>query len=147
MRQRMTEPGGGSPLNEGPESRNRGSLVMFLLVLSIVLLFVSGMPSVLFAPALKQMLGMVSLGAALAAIFFKDRLFAGHLTYWDQAAAFLALGLLAGFFTDTAAVDAYLQGLTAQGSAEGSAETSPAMPALESEGASLGSEPARLSTQ
>lgn len=147
MRRRMTEPGSGGPLNENPESRNRGSLVMFLLVLSIVLLFVSGMPQVLVAPALKQMLGMVSLGAVLAAILFKDRPFAGHLTYWDQAAAFLAFSLLAGFFTDAAAVDAYLQGLAAQGAAEGtvggSPETSLPLPALEGEGLLQGNEQAK----
>ncbi len=107
MWQRQTEPDDRQHL-EAPEQRNRRALTIFLLLCSLVLRLASASPPVLIAPVLSQLFAYASFGVALAAAFGRDPAFAGHLTRWDQAAAFMALSLLAGLFVDTAAVADFL---------------------------------------
>ena len=108
MRQRMTQPGGPNEGSDLTARRNRSGLTVFLLVCSLVIILASGLPPVLVAPALKEMLALTAIGAALMAAFQGESLGARHLTHWDQAAGFLALSLLAGFFVDPAALQAHL---------------------------------------
>ena len=70
--------------------------------------------SVLVPPALSQLLAYASLAAVIVAALRRERMFAGHLTRWDQAAALLALSLTAGAFTDPASVGAFLEGAAAE---------------------------------
>lgn len=114
MRRRLTEPDQQGPIGEAREQRNRNALVAFLLVCSAILFLVSGLPSVLVAPALGQLLALVSFGAAVLALLRREGLLADRVTHWDQAAAFLALSLLASMLTDTAAVTEFLGELSAE---------------------------------
>ena len=91
--------------------RSRSVMTVFFLLCALSLLLVSALPVALIPPALSQLLSLGSFCAMIVALFNRDPLFADHLTHWDQAAGFLALSLVAGLFTDTAAVNELLSGL------------------------------------
>lgn len=119
MQRRLTEPDDRQMTEEERGLRNRRVVFAFLLLCTIVFFLVSSLPPALIPPALSKLLTFASLGAATVAALRRDRLFAEHFTHWDQAAALLALSLLAGLLTDPAAVGGALEGLSI-------GETSPA---------------------
>lgn len=124
MPRRLTEPDDRGPVSDPRSQRNRNALIVFFLVCSGILLLASDAPAVLIAPALSQLFSFASLAAAFVAVVGRERLFADHLTHWDQAAAFLALSLLAGAFADPAAIGEFmarLQGAAATGMEAGTA--------------------------
>lgn len=108
MPRRLTEPDDRGPVSDPRDQRNRNALIVFFLVCSGILLLASGAPAVLIAPALSQLFSFASLAATFVAVVGRERLFADHLTHWDQAAAFLALSLLAGAFADPAAIGEFM---------------------------------------
>ena len=112
MWRRQTEPDSRTP-DEVQEGRNRRVAVAFLLLCGFVLLLVSGLPAVLVPPALSQLLGFAGLVAAVIAALSREHMFAGHLTHWDQAAAFMGLSVLAAAFTDPTAVGEFMESLAA----------------------------------
>ena len=114
MWQRQTEPDDRAA-KDSQGQRSRNVLHVFLLLCVAILLLASTLPSVLVPPALSQLLAIGSFAAATVAIFRRERAFVRHLTHWDQAAAFMALSLLAGLFTDTTAVNAFLESLSVEG--------------------------------
>lgn len=105
-----TSPGPGLP-SEERERRNRSVLFSFTLVCALALLLVSGLPSALIAPALAQLLGFASFGAALVAALWREPLIATHLTHWDKALVLLGLSIAAGMFADPVQVEQALSGL------------------------------------
>lgn len=126
MPRRLTEPDDRGPVSDPRDQRNRNALIVFFLVCSGILLLASDAPAVLIAPALSQLFSFASLAAAFVAVVGRERLFADHLTHWDQAAAFLALSLLAGAFADPAAIGEFmarLQGAAVTGMEAGTAGT------------------------
>lgn len=111
MRQRLTEPDERQLSTEERGQRNRKALIGFLLLCTIAFFLVSSLPTALIPPAIAKLLAFASFGAAFVAALHRDRLFAEHFTRWDQAAALMALSLLAGLLTDPAAVGAALERL------------------------------------
>ena len=116
MWQRQTEPDDRSA-KDGQGQRSRNVLLVFLLLCVAILLFASTLPPVLVPPALSQLLAIGSFAAATVAVICRERAFVRHLTHWDLAAAFLALSVLAGLFTDVTAVTAFLESLSVEGAA------------------------------
>lgn len=114
MWQRQTEPNDRTP-KEGKSQRSRNVLIVFLLLCVTILFLASTLPPVLVPPALSQLLAISSFAAATVALFCRERALVRHLTHWDQSAAFMALSLLAGLFTDAAAVNAFLESLSVEG--------------------------------
>ena len=115
MRQKLTEPDDRRSPGTG-DPRNRRALVTLLLLCTVMLFLVSGLPPVLVPAALSQMLAYGSLGALIVAAVRREPLFGDHLSHWDQGAALLALGVLAGAFTDGASVGAFLESVSGEAS-------------------------------
>lgn len=90
-------PGGGEPQRQ---ARNHDTLVRFGILLAAAAFIASTVPGVLFAATFSSFLFVFSLGSAIAGALAREPMGAGHLTRWDQAAALMALSILAKLFVD-----------------------------------------------
>ena len=108
MRERRTEPDRRPPHDNA--RHNRTAVVTVLLFCAVALLLAASLPATL---ALSKILTYTGAAVAAVAILRGERLFAGHLTHWDQAAALVALGLLVGSVTNPAAVRDHANGVSA----------------------------------
>lgn len=120
---------------EEPDRRNHTMPIVFPMICTLPLVPGSGLPIVLVPTAIGQMLAHTSLGTAIVAASTRRPLFAQHFTHWNHAAAFLALCLMAGAFTGTAAVEEFLKGMPENESGEapmagGSESAPPAGPGI-----------------
>lgn len=100
-----------SSRNQGQQDPNIDRLLTVALAVAVVAFFASTLPLPLFAPVMRDVLFMYAFGAAFVAVARRDRLFADRITAWDQAAIFMLLGLLSGFFVDPEAVSQVLSQL------------------------------------
>lgn len=81
-------------------ARNHDVLVRFGILLAVAVFIASSVPAPLFAATFSSFMLIFSIGSALAAGFARETLAPDHLTRWDQAAALMALSLLAKIFVD-----------------------------------------------
>jgi hypothetical protein len=115
-----SDPRRGTPTAERGR-RNRGIVFSFALLCALALFLVSGLPQPLIAPALSQVLGLAGLGTAVVAAFWREPVFASHLTHWDKSAVLMGLSIVAGLISDPMLVEETLKNLSANvGSAESS---------------------------
>lgn len=84
------------------QARNTNALVRFALLFGVALVIASSAPPAFFAATFSSFLFVFSLGSAIAAGLARDAIFASVLTRWDQAAALMAVSILAKFFVDPA---------------------------------------------
>ena len=84
-----------------PSDRNAESLIRFGLIFAISFLIASTMPSEAVAATLSALLSIGGFVSANVALLNGERVFTGHITRWDEAAALMALSILAGWFVDT----------------------------------------------
>ena len=82
------------------QARNTTALVRFALLFGVALVIASSAPPAFFAATFSSFLFVFSVGSAIAAGLARDALFAPTLTRWDQAAALMAISILAKFFVD-----------------------------------------------
>ena len=106
-------------IRNGPQpdfaTLNRYSLTRFSMAVAVSLLMASVAPPGLILATFIGLLFLCALAAAGAAIVLKDRLFAGHFTRWDEAAALATTSQVVGWFIDPAAVQAALEAAGAVG--------------------------------
>lgn len=114
MWQRVSEPEGRRPAKDQSQQTADVQIVFLLLSIMVVSL-VSTLPMVLVLPALSLLLALVSLPSVTVAVLCREGAFDERPTHWDQAAVLMALSLLAGLFTDVAAVNAFLETLSPDG--------------------------------
>jgi hypothetical protein len=99
-------------IRNGPQpdfaTLNRYSLIRFGMAVALSLLMASTAPSGLVLATFNGLLFLCSLTAMVVAVTMSDRLFAGHFTRWDEAAALAVASQVAGWFVDPAAVQAAL---------------------------------------
>lgn len=89
-----------------PNGGGPDALIRVGLVAAFALFAASNLPLPLVAPALRSILLLAAMiSAGIAALRFEPPAGA-RFTHWDDAAVFAALGFLAGFFVDPAAVEA-----------------------------------------
>ena len=75
-------------------------LLRVAAVFALSLLFSSQLPHVLVPVAMAQMLGFAALASAAVALLTRQPVMAPRITPWDEAAALLAMSLLAGMLVD-----------------------------------------------
>ncbi len=83
---------------------NRRVFTRLGIMAAVALFMASAMPPALVAPALSSLLCLFAVASGMVAGLTSERLFADHLTRWDQGAFLLALSILAGLFVDPEAL-------------------------------------------
>jgi hypothetical protein len=86
------------------KARNQQSLIRFGLMFAIAFFLASGSPAEALPAALSSLLSLGALVAAGLAAVTGDRIHADHFTRWDEAAALLFAGMVAGTFVDPQAL-------------------------------------------
>lgn len=93
---------------------NAARLLGVALVFALSLLLASFMPRALVAPVMEELLYFGAIGAAVHAVFLREKLSENHVTGWDQAALLLLGSQLFGFLVDHQAAMAALADMTAK---------------------------------
>lgn len=90
-----------------PDQLTRERLLGLIVCLGLITLVASTVQPVLAAPIAGGMMFWAALGAVVAGLFVREPVLqADHMTVWDRATLLLLGSLIAGFFTDPAAVEA-----------------------------------------
>lgn len=90
-----------------PDQLTRERLFGLIVCLGLIAAVAGTVQPVMAAPIAGGMMFWAALGAVAAGLFLREpMLHAEHMTVWDQAALLLLGSLIAGFFTDPAAVEA-----------------------------------------
>lgn len=92
-------------------ARTTRALINVGFVSALALFVASLMPAALVPPTFGQFLSWAAMGASVVAVLRGERWNDPWLTGWDQAAMLILLSIVAGFFTDPAAVELALQSL------------------------------------
>jgi len=98
--------------NLDPHRRNQESLTRFGVMTALAVFFALLTPPAQMAAMVSSLLHIGALVSVVMAAVRGERLWADHLTRWDEAAALMLVSMLAGTFVDPEAV-------TAAGSAAG----------------------------
>ncbi len=101
------------PQNQDQRDPNLNGLFAVAFATAVAMFFASLLPAPLFAPAMRELLHFGALGALSVAVVRRERVFAGQITAWDQAAILGLLSLLCGLFVDPEAVSATLDQMVA----------------------------------
>jgi len=101
---------GGHPNSNGADM-NTASLLRLGLFGSVAFLIASTLPQDLMAASLSSLLWVGAMVSALVAALLGDSLRARHLTRWDEAAVLMLASMVLGFFVDTQALVAQVEGL------------------------------------
>ena len=98
---------------EGPEPSlsqlNQATLVRIAMAFVLTFLMASTAPSGLVLPFFNSMLFFWSVGSAVVAVAFGERLFAPSLTHWDEAAACGLGTVISGWCIDPLVVQRALE--------------------------------------
>ncbi len=100
----METPSPHDSLRNGPrpefDAQNRHSLLRLAMALALSLLMASTAPPGLVLATFNGLLFLCALTGVVVAVVAKDRLFAGHFTRWDEAAALAVISQMVGWFID-----------------------------------------------
>ena len=89
-----------------PAKVNDQAFIRFGLIVAIAFLIASTSPPGLVMATFGGILFINGILSSAVALFVRDRLFATHLTRWDEAAAYLVGSWVTGWFIDPVALEA-----------------------------------------
>ncbi len=115
--EKLPSPGDSIGNKPGPDvdEVNRASLIRFAMAFAMSLLMASTAPPGLVLATLEGLLFLCAAIAAVVAATMGDRLSAGHLTRWDEAAAMALASMAVNWFIDPALVQAALDAAAVTG--------------------------------
>ncbi|MEI8394830.1 MAG: hypothetical protein WCF85_08855 [Rhodospirillaceae bacterium] len=113
--ERPTLQGPGQGPGQDFSAVNDQSLIRVGLTFAVCMLMASTAPLGLVFAILNGLLAACAIMALAVAAVLRDRVFAPHLTRWDEAAALAAASLISGWFVDPDAVRATLEAMERMG--------------------------------